>query len=170
MYIPKLLTALFTLVSFNIVVAQKVVEVLSVPGRTEYTHIDTAGISVLASGRYVTPAGKTLQIAHDPFGIAVSPDGSKTVTLHNGVFTIIDNNTQKSTMVGWIGDIPGNDRREYALASYKNSIPSPLPNGSFLGVAFAKENNVVYLSGGDNGSVIEYDIANFKKLDSISLN
>jgi DNA-binding beta-propeller fold protein YncE len=154
----------------NEIAAQKTVQVLSVPARTEYTHIDTAGKSVLASGRYITPAGKTLQIAHDPFGIAVSPDGSKTVTLHNGVFTIIDNNTFKSTMVGWIGDIPGNDRMQYALASYKNSIPSPLPNGSFLGVAFGKENNIVYLSGGDNGSVIEYDIDNFKKLDSISLN
>src|SRR5690349_24648504 len=55
-------------------ISQKTVDVLSVPGKTAYTHIDTAGTSVLASGRYVTPAGKTLQISHDPFGIAVSPD------------------------------------------------------------------------------------------------
>ena len=143
---------------------------LTVPGKEEYTHINTNGISVLPSGRYVTPAGETIRIAHDPFGMAVSSDGTKTVTLHNGVFTVIDNTTLKSTMVGWIGDIPGNDRMDFAADSYRNSIPSPLPNGSFLGVAFGSDNKTVYLSGGDNGSVIEYDIEKFRKLDSISLN
>ena len=143
---------------------------LTVPGKNEYTNINTDGITVLPSGRYVTPAGETIRIAHDPFGMAVSSDGTKTVTLHNGVFTVIDNTTLKNTMVGWIGDIPGNDRMDFAADSYRNSIPSPLPNGSFLGVAFGSDNKTVYLSGGDNGSVIEYDIEKFKKLDSISLN
>src|SRR6185312_7678003 len=143
---------------------------LTVPGATEFTHLDTSGVSVLPSGRYVTPAGQTIQIAHDPFGMAVSPDGTKTVTLHNGVFTVIDNATLANKMVGWIGDIPGEDRSEFVRDSYKSSIPSPLPNGSFLGVAFGADNRTVYLSGGDNGSVIIYDIADFRKLDSISLN
>ena len=143
---------------------------LTVPAGNEYTHLDPAGVSVLPSGRLLTPAGQTIQISHDPFGMAVSPDGSKTVTLHNGVFTVIDNATLQSTMVGWIGGIPGNDRTELAKESYRNSIPSPLPHGSFLGVAFGPDNHTVYLSGGDNGSVIVYDIEHFKKLDSISLN
>ncbi len=152
------------------VFAQKKVQVLSVPAQTEYTHIDTSNISVLASGRYITPAGKTLQISHDPFGIAVSPDGSKTVTLHNGVFTIIDNNTYTTTTIGWVGDAPASNGSHFVLDSFKRSIPTPLSNGSFLGVTFGKSNSVVYLSGGDNGSVIEYDVDKFVKLDSISLN
>ncbi|RTL56090.1 MAG: phosphoesterase [Sphingobacteriales bacterium] len=153
-----------------LVQAQKKVQVLSVPGKNEFTKINKEGVSVLPSGRYLQPAGNTVQIAHDPFGMAVSPDGSKTVTLHNGVFTVIDNQTLHSQMVGWIGDAPGADRQEYVLSAYKNSIPSPLAHGSLLGVAFAKQNNVVYLSGGDAGCVIEYDIDQFKRLDSISLN
>ncbi len=152
------------------VMGQKSLPVLSVPAQTAYTHIDTAGVSVLASGRYVTPAGKTLQISHDPFGIAVSPDGSQTVTLHNGVFTVIDNNTFKTTTIGWVGDAPASNGSHFVLDSFKRSIPTPLNHGSFLGVAFAKNNSVVYLSGGDNGSVIEYDIDHFTKIDSISLN
>jgi len=143
---------------------------LSVPGKEEYTHISQKGTTVLPSGRHLTPAGETIQIAHDPFGMAVSPDGTKIITLHNGVFTIINNATLASQMVGWIGDIPGNDRLDFAGNSYRNSIPSPLPNGSFLGVAFGGDNKTVYLSGGDNGSVIVYDIDNLKKIDSISLN
>lgn len=55
-----------------------------------FCRIDQSGISVLPSGRYVTPAGSGIRITHDPFGMAVSPDGKKAVTLHNGVLTILD--------------------------------------------------------------------------------
>ena len=124
------------------------------PGKSEYANINLKGNTVLPSGRYVTPAGKTIRITHDPFGMAVSPDGSKTVTLHNGVFTIINNTTLENTRV----------------PSYDGSIPSPLSNGSFLGVAFSADSKTVYLSGGDNGAVIIYDIEKLQRLDSISLN
>lgn len=134
--------------------AQKSFEVLSVPAIKEYTHIDTKGISVLASGRYITPAGETIQITHDPFDMAISPDGIKTVTIHNGVFTIINNETLANTRV----------------PSYDGTIQSPFSNGSFLGVAFSPDSKKVYLSGGDNGAVIIYDIEKFQRLDSISLN
>lgn len=134
--------------------AQKTYKVLTVPGVNAYTHIDKNGETVLASGRFVTPAGQTIQITNDPFGMAVSPDGNTTVTLHNGVFTIINNATLSTTRV----------------PSYDGKILSPLSKGSFLGVAFSPDAKTVYLSGGDNGAVIIYDIASLKKLDSISLN
>ncbi|HMH34105.1 MAG TPA: YncE family protein, partial [Puia sp.] len=134
--------------------AQKKYPVLTVPAIQEYAHIDTKGKSVLASGRYISPAGETIRITHDPFGMAVAPDGTKTVTLHNGVFTIIDNATLASTRV----------------PSYDGSIASPFSNGSFLGVAFSGDSKTVYLSGGDNGAVIVYDISTLQRLDSISLN
>ena len=136
------------------IIAQNKIQLLSVPGKDEYTRIEKNGRSVLPSGRYLTPAGETIQITHDPFGMAVAPDGKKTVTLHNGVFTIIDNASLENTRV----------------PSYDKKIISPLSNGSFLGVAFGRDNNVVYLSGGDNGAVIVYDISNYRRIDSISLN
>jgi hypothetical protein len=37
-------------------------------------------------------------------------------------------------------------------------LASPFSNGSFLGVDFGKTSNIVYLSGGDNGAVLVYDI------------
>ena len=40
-----------------------------------------------------------MRITNDPFGMAVSPDGKKAVTLHNGVFTIIDLSTLNATRV-----------------------------------------------------------------------
>jgi len=135
-------------------IAQKTYQVLTVPGKDAYTHIDVHGKTVLPSGRWLMPAGETIQITHDPFGMAVSPDGAKIVTLHNGVFTIINNATLANVRV----------------PSYDSSISSPLSNGSFLGVAFAPDSKTVYLSGGDNGAVIVYDIEKLKRIDSISLN
>ncbi|MBS1598820.1 MAG: bifunctional YncE family protein/alkaline phosphatase family protein [Bacteroidetes bacterium] len=134
--------------------AQKKYEVLTVPAMDAYTHIDEKGKTVLPSGRYLTPAGSTIQITHDPFGMAVSPDGAKTVALHDGVFTIIDNATLANIRV----------------PSYDGKIISPLSNGSFLGVAFSPDSKTVYLSGGDNGAVIIYDIEKLQRIDSISLN
>ena len=135
--------------------AQKSYNYLSVPGDKEYTTIDKNNHTVLPSGRYISPAGSTIQITHDPFGIAISPDGTKTVTLHDGVITIINNDNLKAIRV----------------PSYDKKIDTILKKGSFLGITFAGNNNdLVYLSAGDAGAVIVYDIKQFKKIDSISLN
>jgi len=56
------------------------------------------------------------------------------------------------------------------VPDYAGKIPSPLSNGSFLGVAFHPTKQIVYLSGGDNGSVIVYDYEKLQRIDSISLN
>jgi DNA-binding beta-propeller fold protein YncE len=130
------------------------VRVLTVPAGNQYSKIDTAGFSILPSGRFVTPAGSAIRITHDPFGMAISPDKRKAVTLHNGVFTVIDLRTLEHIRV----------------PSYDGNIVSPLSNGSFLGVAFSPDSKSVFLSGGDNGAVIIYDIEKLQRIDSISLN
>lgn len=152
-------------------------KMLTVPGAGEYCKINIKGASVLPSGRRVTPAGEVLRITHDPFGMALSPDGKKVVTLHNGVFTIIELASMKHIRV------PGYNKKvnsplahspqpnvAFGEEASQKVIPSPFSNGSFLGVAFAPDSNIVYLSGGDNGAVISYDLNRFKRLDSISLN
>ncbi|MDX2047091.1 MAG: bifunctional YncE family protein/alkaline phosphatase family protein [Chitinophagaceae bacterium] len=144
----------FLLLAFFSKAQEKKYTVLTVPGSNQYASVNPGGISVLPSGRYVTPAGKTIRITHDPFGMAVSPDGKKAVALHNGVFTIIDLLSMNHTRV----------------PSYDGKIISPLSNGSFLGVAFAADSKTVYLSGGDNGAVIIYDIEKLQRTDSVSLN
>ncbi len=132
----------------------RLVTTLQVPGKDQFASIKENGVSVLPSGRFVTPAGDVIRITHDPFGMALSPDGKKAVTLHNGVFTVIDLVNLQHTRI----------------PSYDKVIPSPLSNGSFLGVAFAEDSRTIYLSGGDNGAVIIYDIYTMQRLDSISLN
>jgi len=134
-------------------ISQETRNYLSVPGYDKYATINTEGISILPSGRYITPAGQTVKITNDPFGLAISPNGKIAITLHDGVFTIIHLN----------------DLSTVRVPDYKKKISSPLKNGSFLGVAFHPTLNYVYLSGGDEGSVIVYDYENLKTVEKISL-
>lgn len=175
----KFYTVITALLVHCIAIAQpKQLTVLQVPGKNQFCKIDEKGTSILPSGRFVTPAGEMIRISHDPFGMAISPDGKKAVTLHNGVFTVIDMATMKDTRVPSYNKKITSPLAHQPLAetSFSNDslkqrvIPSPIPEGSFLGVAFAADSKTVYLSGGDNGAVIVYDIEHFKKIDSISLN
>ena len=100
------------------------------------------------------PAGQTIRITNDPFGLAVSPDGSKAVTLHDGVLTILN--------------LP--DLTATRIPDYAGKIPSPVDGTTFLGVAFAPDNRTVYLSNGDKGRVIVFNTETLRKTDSIDLN
>ena len=134
--------------------AQKQATILEVPGVNQFCRIDQQGTSVLPSGRYVTPAGTMVRISHDPFGLSLSPDGKKAVTLHDGVLTLIDLTSMDALR----------------LPSYDKKIVSPLKEGAFLGVAFAPDSKTVYLSGGNSGAIIIYDTEKLQRIDSLSLN
>lgn len=131
----------------------QIVKYLSVPGFNELSKIDTSGYSVLPSGRYVQPAGQSLRITHDPFGLAISPDQKVAITMHENAITLIDLQTMQ----------------QKRIPDYLKPNENPLRKGSFLGVAFHTNKNITYLSGGDEGSVIVYDYIQFKKVDSILL-
>ena len=152
--ISRLAFIIFFATTCKIGFLQNKFDILSVPAGNKVSEINIGGTSILPSGRFLTPAGDLIRITDDPFGMAISPDGKKSVTLHDGVFTIIDIQT--------LGTI--------RVPSYDNKIKSPLSRGSYLGVAFSKDSKTVYLSGGDNGAVIIYDIESLTRLDSISLN
>jgi YVTN family beta-propeller protein len=130
-------------------------QILEVPGTRQFAQIDTQGISILPSGRYVKPAGKTLRITSDPFGLAISPDGKWAVTLHNGAFTRIDLQTQTKIRFPKFGT---------------PSKLSPYGKSSFLGVVFSSDSRHVYLSGGDAGTVLEVAIESGQVIRTFSLN
>ena len=148
------LTALVFISAFNSARAQKLPYRLSVPGMHQRDTINEKGISIIPSGRYLSPAGELVRITRDPFGMSVSPDGLTAVTLHNGVFSLIN-----------LADL-----RVVRVPSYDKTIKSPLSGSSFLGVAWGPDSKTIYLSGGDNGSVIVYNTERMEKVDSIGLN
>ncbi|MEN9950502.1 MAG: hypothetical protein RLY85_1254 [Bacteroidota bacterium] len=128
-------------------------ELLEVPGKQRYASLNPDGISVLPSGRFVKPAGQVARITHDPFGLAISPDGKKAVSLHDGVLTIfyLDQN------------------RHVRVPDYNNTTPSPFIKGSLLGASFYKDSKTVFLSGGDAGTIIAFDTENLSVVNTYSL-
>jgi DNA-binding beta-propeller fold protein YncE len=176
--IKKYLLLLAAFMVANITNAQKQATVLQVPGTNQFCTINEKGVSVLPSGRLLTPAGDLIRITNDPFGMAISPNGKKAVTLHNGVFSVINLETLHTTRVPGYDNTINSPLTHEPLAGNtlainskeNNALPSVLPEGSFLGVAFAADSKTVYLSGGDNGAVIVYDIEKFQRIDSITLN
>lgn len=150
----KKLALLFSCLPLTLA-AQKTYTTLQVPGRAAFCNIDTVNRrAILPSGRYVTPAGQVLRITNDPFGLSVSPDGKKAVTLHDGVITVVDLTNLKASRIP-----------KYGQASQF----SPVRGGSFLGVAFSPDSRIAYLSNGDKGRVIVFDTDRQVAIDSISL-
>ncbi len=151
----RILTCIITALLFlcNLLIAQNKTQ-LVVPGRALYTHLDTNGISVLPSGRELKPAGKVWQITNSPLGLVVSRDGKYAVALHDGVLSILATGSNSITRV----------------PDYNKTIPSPFKTGSMTGASFYKDNKTVFVSGGDNGSIIAYNLEKLQTTDSFSLN
>ncbi len=131
------------------------VKTLQPPGRDMYARLDPKGISVLPSGRWVKPAGESVSIEHDPFGLALSPDGQTILTVHDEVLTVI----------------PAADLQAAArFPSLDKKTPGPFANGSFMGAAVAGDSQTAYLSGGNDGDVIIFDLKMRLRTGAISLN
>lgn len=148
---------IFLFFSPLLLIAQvRTVKTLQVPSRTEFCKIDTTGgYSVLPSGRRVTPAGTVVRITNDPFGLAVSPNGQHIVALHSGVLSLMP---------------AANPSQVVRIPSYDKQIPDPFKGASFLGAVFSTDSKRVYLSGGDKGTVVVFDIEKQIKTAEISLN
>jgi len=134
----------------------RVIETLQPPGHDRYCEIRIDGESVLPSGRIVKPAGTVVRITHDPFGLALSPDGSIALAVHSNVLTLIETK---------------NPQQPIRLPSYDGSLRNPFEGkGSFMGAAITRDNNLAYLSGGDSGDIIYFDIKKRQVLRRVSLN
>lgn len=138
---------------------QQTVRTIRVPAVQDYCRIDTAGISVIPSGRWIRPAGDVLRIARGAFGLAVSPDGQRALVLHNtGVVTRVDLRASKSTQM---------PSPEAIVDAALHSVKAH--STAYLGVVFASDNHTAYLSGGDDGRVVVFNTQTMQKVDSISL-
>ena len=124
------------------------VTTLQVPGTDRYCKINIDGESVLPSGRIVKPYGEFTLISPDPFGLALSPDGSLALAVHNNQLTLIKTKDNSSAV---------------RLAPFQNK-------GSYMGAAIRKDNKLAFLSGGDNGDIIVFDLETMKNIKRIPIN
>ncbi len=132
------------------------VETIQPPGPDRYCEVIVGGESILPSGRIVQPAGEVVRITHDPFGLALSPDGSVALAIHNNVLTVIE--TARA-------------HKAIRLPSYNGKLKNPFDGkGSFMGAAILRDNSKAYLSGGDSGDIIVFNLKMLLSEKRISIN
>lgn len=115
---------------------------LLAPAVTEPTRIDPDGISILPNGRFVTPAGHATRVTHKPYGLAISPDETTAVLLHNNAVTVVH-----------LNDLDHPIR----LPSYDKQRPAVIESGGFMGAVFSPDGGTVYLSQDQTGTVVLMD-------------
>ncbi|NJN28772.1 MAG: bifunctional YncE family protein/alkaline phosphatase family protein [Cyclobacteriaceae bacterium] len=127
------------------------------PAYVQYLTIDIDSQSVLPNGRIVAPAGKTIRTAPHPYGLTLSPDGNIAVTANSGTnplsITIIRNILSENPEVRQVP--PGANTDEGILASV------------FMGLAISPDNQMVYVSGGQENRIYVFSTMTGDKLDSI---
>ena len=130
---------------------------LSAPAGNLVTSINSSGKTVIPNGRFVTPFGKSVEVAPHPFGLALSPDGTVAITANSGIspisITIIKNFQSSNPSVQQVP--PGPDTDRGVLASV------------FMGLAISPDNKIVYVAGGQQNKIYLFSVDSGAKLDSV---
>lgn len=153
----------FTLLFFLIVsfpYAQqgaKKLNVVSSPSGNQYTTIDKSGKTVIPNGRFITPFGKSIEVAPHPYGLTLSADGTVAVTANSGIspisISIIKNLKSDNPTVLQVPPGPSTDKG--VLASV------------FMGLAVSPDNKTVYVAGGQQNKIYLFSVETGAKLDSV---
>jgi len=130
---------------------------LSAPAGNLITSINRSGKTVIPNGRFVTPYGKSIQVAPHPFGLVLSADGTVAVTANSGIspisISIIKNFQSDHPSVQQVP--PGSDTDKGVLASV------------FMGLAISPDNKIVYVAGGQQNKIYLFSVDSGAKLDSV---
>lgn len=133
-------------------------EAFTAPAGERPAQIDRAGTTVIPNGRVINPAGTTVEVAPHPFGLELSPDGKTVATANSGIrpfsVSLVDargtNPTARQIPPGNAGD-------------------SAVINAVFMGLAYAPNGKSLYVSGGNDGTILELDEQTGAKLRTIDL-
>lgn len=106
------------------------------------------------------PPGNLRQVAPHPYGLTLSPDGTVAVTANSGVrpfsISIIRNVMDARPSVQQVP--PGTEIDEGILAAV------------FMALAISTDNQLLYVGGGQTGSIVECDLASGDRLRSFDGN
>ena len=125
------------------------VTVLTAPAGTLYTHIDWDAKTVLPNGRFITPAGRSIQVAPHPYGLALSRDGQVAVTANSGI---------RPLSITIIRDVPG-EQPEVQQVPPGPATDDGILASVFMGLAVSPDNRVVYVSGGQENRIYLFRVA-----------
>lgn len=132
---------------------------LQAPARERPAQINTDGTTILPNGRLLTPRGRQIRVAPHPYGMTLSADGKVLVTVNGGTapfsLTVIRNPDSNSPQVT---QIPSSVNTE------KRILPA-----TFIGAAVDTRRDLLYASGGNDGSIIVFRLSTSERLARVDL-
>ena len=131
--------------------------VLSAPAGNRYVGINKAGITVIPNGRFLTPAGWSVEVAPHPYGLAVSDDMDVAVTANSGVSPIsisIIKGLQRGRPT--VMQVPPGSRSDQGILA-----------SVFMGLAISPDKKLVYVAGGQANKIYLFSISDGSKVDSV---
>lgn len=132
---------------------------LQAPAGERTARIDPAGTTILPNGRLLTPLGKQIRVAPHPYGMTLSRDGKVLVTVNGGVapfsLTIIHSPDSDNPQVRQIPPSVNTER---------DILPA-----TFIGAAVDNARDLLYASGGNEGTVVIFRLSTGELLHRIPL-
>jgi len=127
---------------------ESTISILQAPTNSLKCKIDLSGKTIIPNGRFITPVGKSISVAPHPYGLALSNDGNVAVTANSGTnplsISIIKNLHSENPEVLQVPPGPSGD--EGVLASV------------FMGLAISPDQQVVYVSGGQENKIFIFNL------------
>lgn len=136
------------------------------PAGSQFAMRKPGGPAILPGGRLVNPEGAQIQTGPGPFGIAVSPDGSTTVTANSGPerfsLTVVKRNGNGTRSV-----------RHLVAPRRARGVPRSDEDDEwrsvFMGLAF-HDSKLLWASEGNSGRIRLIDVASGARKRSVDLN
>ena len=128
---------------------------LHAPSVDTYAAHVPAGVTILSSGRLLTPAGKPVPVSRDPYGLAMTRDGTTLFVASEGVGQIVKDWQSGEPNITRVTPFPSKKRRE---------------RGNTGGADFSPDGKTLYWSGGESGAVMIFDAAAGTRQGELELN
>lgn len=129
------------------------------PAGERYVNLNLNGTTVLPNGKLLTPHGKQIHIAPNPFGMTLSQDGSILVTVNGGTapfsLTVVKN--------------PASDNPQVMQIPPGHATNKEILRATFIGAAVDTQKGRIYASGGDDGTIAVFDLNTGDKLETVRL-
>ncbi|MEZ4992978.1 MAG: alkaline phosphatase family protein [Saprospiraceae bacterium] len=136
---------------------EKTIWIAQAPAGEQACIRDPEGTSILPNGRIIRPYGKVFEIAPHPFGLLLSPDGNIVVTANSGTnplsVTVFQDAFSSQPIIRQIPPGPRTDRDVLA--------------GVYMGLAITSDNQSLYVAGGQENVIYQFDLNSGEKLGEI---
>jgi YVTN family beta-propeller protein len=128
---------------------------LHAPSVDTYATHDPSGVTILSSGRFLTPAGTPVPVAREPYGLTMTRDGATLFVASDGVGQIVTDWQSGQPKVTKLMPAATKKRRERANTG---------------GADFSSDGKTLYWSGGESGTVMIFDVATGTRHGEVDLN